>query len=140
MGLPRAQQVSDLLHDIANLVQEADAYLCESSLSPTPFAKSGKKRPSPRLGPLAFAKCGKKHNRSKNLFSPIKRTPLKKSGLQPHKVDSFTNRMRKIGERAAPPERDILRAKRERKQRSRYQANKLTGGANKVFGSRMRNR
>jgi hypothetical protein len=32
MGLPREQRVSDALHRIAELVQEADSYLCESAL------------------------------------------------------------------------------------------------------------
>ena len=96
------------------------------------------------MGPHAFNKsgaAGKKADRTtlfKSLQNPAK---PKKSGVEPHKVDSLTNRLRKMNEKLAKPERDVLRAKRERKQRSRYQAGKLTIGApGKSFGTRMRKR
>lgn len=140
MGLPREQLVSDLLHTIASLIQEADDYLCESSLSPTPFAKAGKKRPRPKLRPTPFNRQGKKHEKGKKMFSAIKRPRAKSGGLQPHKADGLTNRLRKMRERINKPSRDVFRAKRERKQRSRYQANKLTTTPRKVLGTRFRKR
>jgi len=97
------------LHGIADLVQEADSFLEESSLfksrvKPLPKAKSG-------VGGL----------------------------MEPHKVDRITNNMRKTMERIDKPERDVFRAKRERKQRSRYAARKLVAGApRKSFGTRFR--
>ena len=141
MGLPRDQRVSDLLHHIADLIQEADAFLCESSLSPTSFAGSRKRPSRPKLSPTSFSKSGKKDEKSKGLFPVVKRAPLRRSGLEPNKVDGATNRIRKSEERLNPPERDVLRAKRERKQRSRYQANKLLViKPQKTLGTRLRKR
>ncbi|MGE3483184.1 MAG: hypothetical protein AB7L09_00245 [Nitrospira sp.] len=140
MGLPRDQRVSDLLHSIADLIQEADAFLCESSLGPAPMS-AGKKLPRPKLTPTPFNSVTKKDEKGKNLFSGIKRKPLGSSGIEPHRVDSLTNRLRKTTEKLNPPERDVLRAKRERKQRSRYQANKLLAiKPQKSMGSRLRKR
>lgn len=126
MGLPRDQRVSDLLHNIADLVHEADAFLCESSLAPTPFSKMSKKRPKPRLSATPFNRSSKKAEKGKKLFTPIKRPPLKKTGIQPHKADSIENRMRRSSEGLKMLDRNVFRAKRERKQRDRYNANKLT--------------
>lgn len=144
MRLPVHQRVSDLLHEIADLVQEADSYLDESALSPAPVSSLGKAKSNGPMGPNAFNKksgAGKKMDRS-TLFTSLQK-PAKpgKSGIEPHKADSLTNRLRKMGEKIGKPERDVLRAKRERKQRSRYQAGKLTKDApSKSFGTRLRSR
>lgn len=140
MGLPRDQQVSDLLHNIADLIHEADAYLCESSLAPTPFAKASQKRPRPKLSATPFNRSSKKDEKGKRLFSPIKRPPLRKAGLQPHRADSIENRMRRSSEGLKMLDRNVFRAKRERKQRDRYNATKLTKKPDKRLGTWFRKR
>lgn len=107
MWLSRQQLVSDLLHDIAHFVYEADLYLRESDL----------------------------------YQSSVKSLPAPKDGIQPHEASKIDNRMRKMRERFDKPQRDILRAKRERDQRSRYQSHKLTQGVpRKILGMRFRKR
>ena len=111
MRVPPHQQVSDLLHEIADLVNEADLYLSESGL----------------------------------YKSSVKSLPKSKAQLasvgEPNKSDRVANRLRNTMEKLSKPERDVFRAKRERKQRSRYQARKLVKGApRKSFGSRFRKR
>jgi hypothetical protein len=129
-----------LLHGIANLVQEADAYLCESSLAPTPFSKSGQKRSKPNLSSTPFNRSNKKDEKGKGLFTAIKRSPLKSSGLQPHKADGIENRMRRSSEGLKMLDRNVFRAKRERKQRDRYNATKLTKKPEKRLGTWFRKR
>lgn len=141
MRLPRDQQVSDLLHVIADLVQEADSYLQESSLSPMPFAKSGKKPQASGLKATPFNAASKKDEKGKGLFTAIDRPPLGKTGLQPHKADSLSNRARRSVEGVSMLDRNVFRAKRERKARDRHHANKLlTVKPQKVLGSRLRKR
>jgi hypothetical protein len=112
MRLPRQQRVSDLLYSIAGLIQEVDSYLRESDL----FKSATKPLPAPKF-------------------------KVSTGALEPHKVDRVSNSLRKTIERIDKPERDIMRAKRERKQRSRYQARKLVRDApRKSFGTRLRNR
>lgn len=79
---------------------------------------------------------------SKLYQSSVKSLPLSSSeGVQPHKADRLSNRLRKSQERIEKPTRDVLRARRERKQRSRYQTKKLVVGApRKTLGMRMRSR
>jgi len=105
MRLPSHQRVSDLLHSIAHLVYEADAYLRESDL----FKSSVKPLPAPRSD----------------------------TGIKPHKADGLTNRLRKM--LSGGDERNILRAKRERDQRRRYQR-KVKDAPRKSFGTRLRKR
>lgn len=106
MHLPRDQRVSDLLHRIADLVQEADSFLTPKTRAPS------------------FA--GIFTNQNKAPFSEL-----------------FARRMR---EKLSPPARDVLRARRERKARSRYNALKLVkagpagAGPRKILGTRFRNR
>jgi len=141
MDLPRDQLVSDLLHQIADLIQEADAYLCESSLSPTPFAKGSKGRPS--LSAVPFAKIGKKNKKGKSSspFTAIKRPSLRKGGIQPFKATSIENRTRRSAERINRPASAVLRARRERAQRSRYASHKLVQDIpRKILGKRLRKR
>jgi len=142
MRLPPHQRVSDLLHEIADLVQQADTYLVESSLSPRPVSGLGKAKSRPPTGPRPFNKpgAGKKADRS-TLFKSLEKPSKRASLSEPHAASSIENRMRKMREKLAKPERDVLRAKRERKQRSRYQAGKLTVGApKKSLGTRLRKR
>jgi len=110
MPLPRPQQVSDLLHDIAELVQEADSYLSESALF-------------------------------KSMVKPLPKAKAAGGFSEPFAADRLTNRMRKADERvgADSQRKFMLRARRERKQRSRYQAGKLTTSKpRKTFGTRLR--
>lgn len=147
MGFPRHQRVSDLLHEIAELVDEADQFLTESALSPIPFAKAGKRKQRPKLSPMSFSKVGKR-KQPKNLFmslmkkaKPNNKPKPKRSGLQPHQVDRITNRLRNFADRIDKKDRDVFRAKRERKQRDRYNATKdLVSMPQKSFGTRMRQR
>jgi hypothetical protein len=104
MDLPLHRLVRDTLHQIADLVQEADAYLCESDLF-----KSSTPRP-----------------------------PLPKSAVQPHKADRLTNRARKMGDFLTT--RNLLRARRERKQRDRDHAKSPAGAPEKRLGTRLRKR
>lgn len=140
MDLPRGQRVSDLLHGIADLVQEADEYLCESSLSPTPFAKSSQKQGRPKLTSTPFNKSNKKDEKGKGMFSAIKRPKPGKTGLQPHKADSLTNRLRRSTEGLKMLDRNVRRAARERKQRDRHHATKLTGKPENRLGTQFRKR
>jgi hypothetical protein len=106
------QRVSDLLHDIANLVQEADEFLAESSLF-------------------------------KSMVKPLPKAKTPGGHSEPFSADRITNRLRKADERvgADSQRKYMLRARRERKQRSRYQASKLTiGKPRKSLGSRFRQR
>lgn len=140
MGLQQEQQVCDLLHKIADLVQEADSFLNESSLSPTPFNKASRKKGRPSISPTSFAKSGDKR-KQRGLFTSLVQTKPRKSGLEPHKVDRITNRLRNMGDRIDKKDRDVNRAKRERKQRSRYQAKKLlTVTPQKSLGTKFRAR
>jgi hypothetical protein len=140
MDLPRDQLVSDLLHQIASLIQEADAYLCESSLSPATFASSSKKRPSPKMCATPFAKAGKKKREKKGMFSAIKRPRLRKAGISEFKSDAVSLRMRGADAKLNKPKRDVLRSERRRKDRSNYQRSKLTGKPETRLGSRLRKR
>ena len=99
MTLPRRQRISDALHLIADLIQEADTYLQEDL-------------PRPRV----------------------------KDGVEPHKRGALDRIDRRVREKMAPLSRDILRAKRERKARSRYQTLKDVKVPRKVLGSRLRTR
>jgi len=120
MDLPRVQHVSEILHRIADLVQEADAYLCESDCAAFYFPDIGKKGKKKPKGGTA---------------------PLRKGGMEPNKVDAPTNRARVVDARVNPPRRDLFRAERERKQRDRYAKYKLvTDVPIKTLGSRVRDR
>jgi len=140
MDLPRDQLVSDLLHQIADLIQEADAYLCESKLSPTPFASLGKKLPKPGLCATPFAKAGKKKEEKQRAFSGIKRPPLRKGGVQPFRVDGVTNSLRKINSKIQKPKKDTFSTEYRRRERDLYQMHKRTGKPTKTLGSRIRKR
>jgi len=144
MGLPRNRQVNDLLHQIADLVEQADVYLVESSLSPIAFCKTGKSGPRPPLSPLAFAKTGKKPDKQGIFLSLQVRTkPLKPraSGLEPHRVDRVTNRLRNLNDKIDKPVRNKLRARRERAQRSRYHSYKgVSSTPRKLLGTKFRTR
>lgn len=141
MGLTRAQQVSGLLHELADLVQAADSYLSESSLAPTPFSKASQKRGRPRLTATPFNRSNKKDEKGKRLFSAIKRPALRKPGLQPHKADGITNRLRRSSEGLKMLDRNVFRAKRERKERSRHHSKKnLLVKPQKIMGSWVRKR
>jgi hypothetical protein len=106
MSLPRKQRVSDALHLIADLIQEADSYLQENLLH-------GKfDAPKPKL----------------------------KDGVEPHKRSAIERIERRVREKIAPLSRNVLRAKRERKARSRYQTLKNVKTPRKVLGSRLRTR
>jgi hypothetical protein len=121
MNSPRCQQVSDVLHHIAELVQEADSYLCESKLMPATSFKRPKFVASPR---------------SFNKLKPIK---PRKSVIEPHKADGVTNAARRMGDFATS--RSIFRAARERKQRSRDHARKgVVDIPRKLLGTRFRMR
>jgi len=99
MSLPRKQRVSDALHLIADLIQEADAYIQEDL-------------PRPKM----------------------------KDGVEPHKRGAMDRIDRRVREKLVPLSRDVLRAKRERKARSRYQTLKNVKAPRKVLGSRLRTR
>ena len=106
MNLPRHQVVSDTLHLIADLIQEANSYLSESNL----FQSSVKPVPKPKA-----------------------------AGLKPYASSAIDLAGRKLREKLNPPERDIFRAKRERKARSRYHTLKsVIAPPRKALGSRMR--
>lgn len=104
MTLLRRQQISDALHLIADLVQEADTYLRES---------------------LVHGKFD---------------APKLKDGIEPYKRDPIERIERRIREKYVPLTRDVLRARRERKARSRYQTLKNVIPPRKVLGSRLRSR
>ena len=145
MTLPQRQLVSDLLHEIAQLVQEADSYIVESKLSPLPVSGLGKKRSRPSLSPTPFAKSGsKKKKKCISLFVSLqdKLKPQRRSGgLEPHKADRISNRLRRAAEKVSKPTASVLRSRRERKARSRYQAIKLVQGVpKKSLGTRLRTR
>jgi len=106
MSLPRKQRVSDALHLIADLIQEADSYLRESILH-------GKfDAPKPRV----------------------------KDGVEPHRRSVMDRIDRKAREKITPLSSSVLRARRERKARSRYQTLKDVKVPRKVLGSRLRTR
>lgn len=113
MRLPRQQLVSDLLHNIAGLVQEADLYLRESDLFKSIV------KPLPK----------------------VKVKSSSGGALEPFAVDRITNNLRRTMEKLNKPSRDLFTDERERRQRSRYQKRKLVKGApRKSFGSRLRDR
>ena len=138
MPLPRDQRVCDLLTNIADLVQEADEFLCEGK-----FYKSfstGKLFSSRKPGKLFVSKARKPRAQSNKDTGPNQQK-LAPAGLQPHKADRITNRLRKSQERLDKPARDVLRARRDRQERSRYQTTKATAGKPiKHLGSRLRMR
>lgn len=108
--MPRSQRqrISDTLHDIAALVQEADNYLSETGLFKSLFRRPALKK-------------------------------QEKNGIEPNKRDLFSRLERRLREKAIPTARDIFRARRERKARSRYYS--LRGAMlppRKIFGTRFR--
>ena len=107
MTLPRRQQVSDALHLIAALIQEADSYLREGLFFDAPTLKA----------------------------------PKMKDGPEPYAGDFAKNAERRLAAKASPPARKLLRARTERKARSRYATLKnVTAPPRKVLGSRLRTR
>jgi len=143
MYISHRQLVSNLLLDIAMLVQEANSYLGESSLSPSPVSGLGKKRPQPKLSSITFAKSSSKKKITPLIVTIQKnlKPKLRSGGLEPNKVDRITNCMRRSAEKLAKPTASVLRSRRERKARSRYQATKLVKGVpKKSLGTRLRTR
>lgn len=67
-------------------------------------------------------------------------TPQRK-GLQLHRRDPMSRIERRLREKLVPLSRNVLRAKRERKARSRYATLKqVSAPPRKVFSTRLRNR
>lgn len=119
MGLPREQRVSDLLHSIADLVQEADQFLDESALFQSRLPKPRKPR--------------KPTNKDKGPGDK-----LRHPGVEPFKLSSADNSVRNTEEKLNKPGREFMRARRARKERARYQATKRTGTPRKSLGTRLR--
>ena len=66
--------------------------------------------------------------------------PKLKDGVEPHKRSSVERMERRVAEKLTPMSRDVFRARRERKARSRYHTLKNVKTPRKVLGSRLRTR
>lgn len=77
---------------------------------------------------------------SESIASASTEVPQRK-GLELHKRDMMSRLERRLREKIAPLTRNVLRARRERKARSRYATlNQVSAPPRKVFSSRLRNR
>jgi hypothetical protein len=66
--------------------------------------------------------------------------PKLKDGVEPHKRGIMDRIERRVREKVTPLSRNVLRARRERKARDRYQTLKNVKTPRKVLGSRIRKR